>query len=430
MRLRVSNIGRVGRADIAIDGITVIAGENNTGKSTMGKALWCMFNSYHNLRSRVAEERIARIARIVVRQVSPRLALSDELQRLGIEDLLAAFVDTGDFSIEAAQALIGEISSLLHERFGGAGIEPHLLDNAADDVVDAMAADDGEILAYFLESCFSDEFYGQARSLYGGAAGEVCLTIKSEKAEVALIENGISVGGRVFDLHAEAVYFDDPFVLDDIDVMRVRPRSLSPRSVRGFNHRTHLQHLLQRPFGTGNALESIEASKRLSAIYDRLVRVCDGEVVASGPQRSRLFFVPRGINDSLALGNLSSGLKTFVMISILLMNGAIERNGTIVLDEPEIHLHPAWQVQLAELVVLLQKEFGLHVLLTCHSPYFIRAIETYSVKYGITGACHYYLSSMDECGVATLTDVSEDMEPIYRALFIPLQELENEQAYL
>ena len=69
---------------------------------------------------------------------------------------------------------------------------------------------------------------------------------------------------------------------------------------------------------------------------------------------------------------------------MLLMNGAIEKNGAIVLDEPEIHLHPAWQAQLAEVIVLLQKEFGLHVLLTSHSPYFIRAIETYSVKYAVS----------------------------------------------
>ena len=69
---------------------------------------------------------------------------------------------------------------------------------------------------------------------------------------------------------------------------------------------------------------------------------------------------------------------------MLLMNGAIEKNGTIVLDEPEIHLHPTWQAQLAEVIVLLQKEFGLHVLLTSHSPYFIRAIETYSVKHAIS----------------------------------------------
>ena len=55
--------------------------------------------------------------------------------------------------------------------------------------------------------------------------------------------------------------------------------------MQGTTHRSHLQHLLLRPFGAANALESIEASNRLDAIYDRLAKVCDGEVIAAGPQR-------------------------------------------------------------------------------------------------------------------------------------------------
>ena len=37
MRIKISNIGKIKEADVTINGITVIAGENNTGKSTVGK---------------------------------------------------------------------------------------------------------------------------------------------------------------------------------------------------------------------------------------------------------------------------------------------------------------------------------------------------------------------------------------------------------
>lgn len=43
---------------MTINGITVIAGENNTGKSTVGKALYIMFNSFLDVKQRVDEERI------------------------------------------------------------------------------------------------------------------------------------------------------------------------------------------------------------------------------------------------------------------------------------------------------------------------------------------------------------------------------------
>ena len=54
----------------------------------------------------------------------------------------------------------------------------------------------------------------------------------------------------------------------------------------------------------------------------------------------------------------------------------------IIIDEPEIHLHPEWQLIFAELIVLIQKEFGMHILLNTHSPYFLNAIQVFSKKYG------------------------------------------------
>lgn len=59
-------------------------------------------------------------------------------------------------------------------------------------------------------------------------------------------------------------------------------------------------------------------------------------------------------------------------------------NGTLILDEPEIHLHPKWQLLLAETIVLIQKSFEMHILITTHSPYFMKAIKVYTEKYEIS----------------------------------------------
>ena len=45
MELNIENFAKIKEANIIIDGITVIAGENNTGKSTVGKILFSIFNS-------------------------------------------------------------------------------------------------------------------------------------------------------------------------------------------------------------------------------------------------------------------------------------------------------------------------------------------------------------------------------------------------
>ena len=131
----------------------------------------------------------------------------------------------------------------------------------------------------------------------------------------------------------------------------------------------------------------------------------------------------------LNVRNLSTGLKAFVILKMLLTSGAIERNGTIILDEPEIHLHPEWQLLFAELIVLIQKEFGVHVLLNTHSPYFLSAIETYTVKYGVDDKCKYYLASSKD-DISDIEDVTDNIEAIYSKLARPLQTLENERGRL
>ena len=73
------------------------------------------------------------------------------------------------------------------------------------------------------------------------------------------------------------------------------------------------------------------------------------------------------------------------------MNGSLKQGGVFILDEPEIHLHPEWQKTLAEIIVLIQIEFNIHILINSYSPYFIKAIDVYSKKYKIRETCKFYL---------------------------------------
>ena len=42
MRIEIKNVGQIEKAVIDLEGITVIAGENNTGKSTIGKTVFAL----------------------------------------------------------------------------------------------------------------------------------------------------------------------------------------------------------------------------------------------------------------------------------------------------------------------------------------------------------------------------------------------------
>ena len=126
--------------------------------------------------------------------------------------------------------------------------------------------------------------------------------------------------------------------------------------------------------------------------------------------------------------DLLSYLKIiFMIISVVLsQNNLLEENGTIILDEPEIHLHPEWQIKFAELIVLLQKEFGMHILLTTHSPYFLKAIQVYSKKYEISDKCKYYMSELDG-EQAILVDKTSKTDDLFYKLAISFENLMNEE---
>ena len=61
----MKNIGRVAEADIEINGIAVIAGENGTGKSTVGKALYAAFNSMSDSENKIDRMRRNSVERAI-----------------------------------------------------------------------------------------------------------------------------------------------------------------------------------------------------------------------------------------------------------------------------------------------------------------------------------------------------------------------------
>ena len=94
--------------------------------------------------------------------------------------------------------------------------------------------------------------------------------------------------------------------------------------------------------------DEIAMERHLNVLMEKVVSLCPGHFEKSG-SRDHLIYLEGGFVRGLEPGNLSAGLKTFAIMKVLLKSGALEAGGTIILDEPEIHLHPAWQLAFAEI---------------------------------------------------------------------------------
>ena len=195
-------------------------------------------------------------------------------------------------------------------------------------------------------------------------------------------------------------------------------------SIGSILHQTQLRKKLFLKKERNNQFDEIADKEKLKTIDSLLAKACSGEIVFD---KQRYTYLKNEGGEPLDVHNLSAGLKTFAILKMLLQNGGLERNGLLILDEPEIHLHPQWQLLFAEIIVLLQKEFDLRILMNTHSPYFLRALQVYAAKYSRAKQCRYYLSELDG-DLANIVDVTDCVDKVYAKLAEPFQKLEDERA--
>ena len=409
MKLSIRNVGKLKEADVEINGITVITGENDTGKSTVGKVLWSVFNGFYEIDEKVYNEKVSELEKIV-----------DKLMKAnGYNKITDNFKDFfGIFDRTEAKIAIellknnknyseDEIKIIINNYKKDLKIEN--ISNFVQEINETLKISDKEIIKVIVSRIMNKEFHNQINAVFSKEKmniGEISLKIKDKEIDLKIENNEILDVQNYFLINKETMYIDNPFILDSYD----------------FEDENHQTHLATNVFSENenSVISEIKVKKKLNNIYQKLNSVLSGEILENKNSK----FVYRKNGEDIDLKNLSTGLKTFAIIKMLLQNGTLEENGTIILDEPENHLHPEWQLKFAELIVLLQREFGMHILLTTHSPYFLNAIEVFSERHKIDDKCKYYVAE-NEGNSSIIKDVTGNTREIYRKLARPIQDLEN-----
>ena len=76
----------------------------------------------------------------------------------------------------------------------------------------------------------------------------------------------------------------------------------------------------------------------------------------------------------------------------LLENEWLDEETILLIDEPEAHLHPQWIVEFARILVLLSKKLGTKIVLACHNPDMVAAIQSISEREQMSDKTHFYLA--------------------------------------
>lgn len=457
MEVRLNNIGIISESTIEIDGLTVVTGHNNSGKTTVGKVLYAIISAVEDLHVHAlvdkTEYALPRIRLIIWQFLNyfdgDKKTL--ENQRPGILSLLhgnSLSIKNIDDLLELTDKIIEEIQKISYEDLYKMAEDVPKRERLQDkeeqflekrkNVINELnklripLASDPALIEYantkiskFLNLEFNEQILPVSAK---NTVGEVLVRDSAERLyyNLRIKDNRIEPNewGFFESPFERVVFLDDVAVLDsmaEFTVAKDIPFIGNSSFDKSIGIQTHHQHLLKKlkrePDNVFEEIVNAQSAKevlgKINAIFpDEVVQV-NGKYVCS--------------NSKLDVRNLAAGSKMFAIIKMLLEKGELDHHTLLLLDEPEAHLHPEWQNYFAEVIVLLIKYLKVTVLLTTHSPNFLMAIEMFSKKYGIWAQTNIYSTGHREDSVMVqYQNVKACMQKAYAKLANPLFEIQRE----
>jgi predicted ATPase len=421
MRLKLQNIGIIEDADINIDGITLIAGQNDSGKSTVGKVLYALIrgvnideNRFNSSKNEFVRNRIRDIRNLLLR--TKLSGIEDEKIQ---EKFISSFLENRDslfgrysFRInsedsEATNILLSELDEInkLYANFSNESVQVQLK-TFLNDITNriSITIDSYEVLHYELESFFENEFGNQIKNSF--KKGDSFIQIEDIKEKKISFDEKIVFEGfdSISDFYYDEVFFiESPIKLHDRNFIRI------DNILRDKNQYLNSQ-ILQQKKEYDIFSDTSSNSGKLNTIISEVI---NGAFEFNS--KNQLVFKKQEVD--FDLNNVATGIKSFGVLQLLLQKGLLNSNSLLIVDEPEVHLHPTWQVKYAEILVRLSKEFAIPIVLTSHSPYFIEALEAYSKKYKYEDSTNFYFAEKNKDGLSSkIFNVNDSLSKIYSSI--------------
>ena len=422
MRLYLKNIGMIKEADVKLNGLTLIAGENDTGKSTVGKIAFSIIKSVQKFENELLEtkeyylERLVRKLYYLIRENIDMKEYNTFRKVFPIPSFLFAKRILRK-NIEESILYINEIESFLLEEFDLKHVEKEIREifiKMKDIIQNNM--EENNLRKQAFKKLLLSEFNYQVSNT-DNLSGIIKVKEKqNDILEINLLKNDINEYIFKGDLSFEdVIYIESPIVLSLQDSIR--------KSIVAFEkiEEKSKPFVLEKPvvaFHYKDLINKLDfaveyADSQLDDLTSKIKGLIRGEFKGDVSGRKKVIFFEKE-NVRFDILNVATGIKSFGIIQLLINGGFINKNTLLIIDEPEVHLHPKWQIEYAKLIVELVKR-GIKVLITSHSPFFIEAVEILSKDINR----NFYLAKQD--GIIKETSVSE----IYDLLSESIDTLED-----
>ena len=389
-KLKIDNFGPINKADLDISKINIIAGKNASGKTTISKLLYCIITAFSTdgeylTYESMKDELELLINNLQIQPSEPKTITDHEEIRMKINlnknnDL--KIIDEGYAKLES---IINPLDFSDKEFF---------LNSIERNRTRLQNSKKIGFYWQLLVNLIRNEFVGDEQLISNFNESEILFynhDAEDPFSYIVRIGKGIGVlpeteFEKTITTNREAIYIETPYFLDyKIPFMQFER----------YGKKQHHQSLLYQKLIDQSAQNDIldpDKNKEIIKFKNKIDKLINGKF--SFNNNGLLEF--RQNDQTFELPNTSTGLKSLGIIQLLLENRKLKENSYLIMDEPEVHLHPEWQVKLAKILVLLVKDLNVNLFINSHSSEFIEAIEVYSIKYGLRDKTNFYLTRKDE----------------------------------
>ncbi len=164
------------------------------------------------------------------------------------------------------------------------------------------------------------------------------------------------------------------------------------------------------------------------ALLDEVRSVMDGSIKEDEDELvDKLHYISADGVIDIPIKDMATGLKTFAYLYRFIENGYITTETVLIIDEPEVHLHPKWVVEYARILVHLHKQVGVKILLASHDPDMVAALQSIGEKEELGEKLNFYIAKRNEENKHQFDFISTgtDIEPIFDSFNIALDRIEE-----
>ena len=394
MQIKLKNIGMLKEAELSLNSLTLIAGENDNGKRTVGKVVFCIIKAINRYKEDLQESKEHKLNEkfnnlfFFIRNLlvhNPILKNTDDIYFL-IED--ESDIDEKLLNLNKLIALFKNNTQIDEKTI-------QKIEKTLEEIY--TIRNEPENINKYIESALNKVFISEFDSsilLDGEDEGEI--TLLENKLELIKIkvtrENKIFLLSDIEPIQIkDATFIESPLILNNHDLLI--------KSQSGLNINKRNIERLGIPYTTLHTKDLFDKLKKISFslffdddfeenILREIQQIIDGNIIYDNQKRD--FIYSKG-QKNISIKNTASGIKSFGILQLLLLNGVLNKNSILILDEPENHLHPIWQLKYAKLLVIFAKN-GITTLIASHSPYMIEALKRYSDIEDLGEVTNFYLA--------------------------------------